>query len=113
MKCCQLDTNDDGNCPIHAAPGVLRIRDERNEQIIDKCATSASHEFFALLRNWTGFDARIFHRQRLEGIITEAITKVLAAEDLNARYYNDARFHAFVDRACAEVLERNEEAHRQ
>lgn len=32
MKCCDRDTDGDGNCPIHSAPGVLRDRYRPNAQ---------------------------------------------------------------------------------
>jgi hypothetical protein len=82
-----------------------------DQLLIDKIATAASHEFFMLLRNWTGFDARIFHHQRLGGIITAAITRAREQEDLMYRYHNDARFHAFVERLQAETLECYKEHH--
>jgi hypothetical protein len=74
-------------------------------------ATKAAHEFFMLLRNWTGFEARIFHHQRLEGIIEAAIDEHAAKEDLMYRFHNDGRFHAFVERICYDTLEAYKEKH--
>ena len=48
-----------------------------NEEI----AKESAAEFFMLLRNWTGFDARQFHQQRLTEIIFQAMQKSKDAEN--------------------------------
>jgi hypothetical protein len=92
-------------------PLALPIGEDQADQLIAKIATASAHEFFVLLRNWTGFDARIFHHQRLEGIITAAIIKHRANENFLHRYHTDARFHLFVETCRMETLQAYKEAH--
>ncbi len=47
QKCCERDTDGDGNCPVHSAPGVFRTTEQRfslveASQVQDRCTSQGS-----------------------------------------------------------------------
>lgn len=67
MKCCERDTDGDGNCPIHSAPGILR------PPIGFTCSVMSEDQFVERLKTagWKESEARQEYDQMLRDAAEE------------------------------------------